>query len=1242
MARKSLIGISLIAGIASLVLLTSYEEKPTFSLPVTTTSTVAQRKEPELESIAKAITVKVHVGADRGSGIIFAKNDHTYTVVTNAHVAQRGENYRIETSDGVEHPATIIKIEGTDTGNDLAVFQFNSSKAYQVAKIGDSNNITEGEAVTAAGFPFDANNLLITIGKISLISDKSLLGGYQIGFTNETTQGMSGGVLLNSGGEVIGVLGKGKAAILDTAYVYTDGTTPTAETRSRMQQASFSIPIAKVAEVAPQLASIIPSTTDAVAQTPVNKSEYTGIVKTVDDIAENITVRIATPDNPALGSGVLVAKQGNRYYVATAKHNFDENLPGYQIVTPDGESYNLDKQTVEKSSAYDLAICSFESEKNYEVAKIGNYPVGANSAQVVFLSGFPKFGDSPQPQRMITGGVAASEVEKDFLTKDTYSLQSNGEGMLYTNISYVGMSGGAVLDLQGRLVGIHTGTDGEYFNDEDGNYQELNLGLSLGVPIQDFVGYLQTSQSALKPQGLDLATDPAPEITQSDANSIRSQLLTVTQPDKNADLVTWMNYGNQQWRYRKSDEAIAAFKKAIEIEPNFDRAYYAIGLAYGFQKDYQQAIDALKKATELNSTPYYYWRNLGLTYRDLEQYDSALAAYEQALKNSQSQEEQDFRLYVEKGDVLSELGRNEEAIASYTKALSINHNHPWAYNNRGNTYNDLQQYERAIADFNKAIEINPQNANAYNNRGNTYSILQQFESAIADLNKAIEINPQYASAYYNRGIIYNDLQKYESAIANYNKAIEINPNYANAYYNRGNTYASLQQFESAIADYSKAIEINPNLADAYINRGNTYNDLQKYESASADYNKAIEINPQLAEAYLNRGNTYSLLQQYESAIADYSKAIEINPQYAGAYNNRGATYNDLQQYQSAIADYSKAIEINPRYADAYINRGNTYTDLQQFESAIADYSKAIEINPHFASAYNNRGLTYDDLQQFESAIADYSKAIEINPRYADAYINRGNTYTDLQQFESAIADYSKAIEINPRYADAYINRGNTYTDLQQFESAIADYSKAIEINPRYADAYINRGNTYTDLQQFESAIADYSKAIEINPHFASAYNNRGLTYDDLQQFESAIADFNKAIEINPQYANAYNNRGVTYKDLEQFESAIADYSKAIEINPQLAEAYNNRGNTYRVLQQYQSAIANFNKAIEINPNYAEAYTNRGFTYGSLQQFPQVLADFNKAIEINPSWQKLIRVAVLPTCFWTIENRLKKI
>jgi S1-C subfamily serine protease len=164
------------------------------------------------ETIARQITVRVYVGDRRSSGTIIAKRGHRYTILTNAHVTNKGNTYRITTPDGKSYPASCAQplkqgLCTADKKNDLALLEFTSNYNYTVPTWGDSRSLTPGDPVYSAGFPFEQKALQIDTGKIDIQVSKPLKDGYQIGFNSITAQGMSGGSLLNARGQLIGIIG---------------------------------------------------------------------------------------------------------------------------------------------------------------------------------------------------------------------------------------------------------------------------------------------------------------------------------------------------------------------------------------------------------------------------------------------------------------------------------------------------------------------------------------------------------------------------------------------------------------------------------------------------------------------------------------------------------------------------------------------------------------------------------------------------------------------------------------------------------------------------------------------------------------------------------------------------------------------------------------------------------------------------------------------------------------------------
>jgi tetratricopeptide (TPR) repeat protein len=347
-------------------------------------------------------------------------------------------------------------------------------------------------------------------------------------------------------------------------------------------------------------------------------------------------------------------------------------------------------------------------------------------------------------------------------------------------------------------------------------------------------------------------------------------------PDKMIDPADIYLYRGNAYHFQAGangiDKAIADYDKAIKINPDFERAYYNRGTAYGNKGQFDLAIADLDKAIEINP-------------EDAEAYNNRGIAY------------------VKKG-------QHDLAIADFGKSIEIKPDYSQAYYNRAFVYHEKSQYDLAIADLDKAIEIKPDDVEAYYNRGTVYGKKGQHDLAIADFNKAIKINPGLAQAYNNRGLTYNNNGQFDLAIADYDKAIKIKPDDAEAYYNRGITYREKGQHDLAIADFNKAIEINPDLVQAYYNRAFVYHEKRQYDLAIADFDKAIEINPEDAEAYYNRGIVYSKKRRFDLAIANFGKSIEIKPDYSQAYYTRALAYLIKGERDRAIADFKSVLRIS--------------------------------------------------------------------------------------------------------------------------------------------------------------------------------------------------------------------------------------------------------------------------------------------------------------------------------------------
>ncbi|MBN1794099.1 MAG: tetratricopeptide repeat protein [Candidatus Omnitrophica bacterium] len=177
----------------------------------------------------------------------------------------------------------------------------------------------------------------------------------------------------------------------------------------------------------------------------------------------------------------------------------------------------------------------------------------------------------------------------------------------------------------------------------------------------------------------------------------------------------------------------------------------------------------------------------------------------------------------------------------------------------GQIYFDMGRRDEGVALFKKAVTLNPTDAVAYNDLGVAHYAMGRTEEAIAAYEKAITYDPKNAQAYYNFGNLYKALRDYKRAIGLYQKAIESYPLYVTAYVNCGISYASLGERDRAIECYRKAIGINPRFAPAHV-------ELAKEYYRAGNYRLAIEHADQAAALGYADPRLLSALKPYRGRL----------------------------------------------------------------------------------------------------------------------------------------------------------------------------------------------------------------------------------------------------------------------------------------------------------------------------------------------------------------------------------------
>ncbi|PIW63990.1 MAG: hypothetical protein COW12_08800 [Candidatus Omnitrophica bacterium CG12_big_fil_rev_8_21_14_0_65_45_16] len=202
------------------------------------------------------------------------------------------------------------------------------------------------------------------------------------------------------------------------------------------------------------------------------------------------------------------------------------------------------------------------------------------------------------------------------------------------------------------------------------------------------------------------------------------------------------NLGSALLLQGRADEALASFKKAIELDPQYAHPYINLGAVYTAAGKPAEAIDFYRKGLALNPKV-----------RDAN-YNWANAA--------------------------AELGHYDEAIAHYLQEFKFHPEHIKACNNLANLYSRLNQFQNAVTYYQKGIEIDPTYAKLRHNYGLLLTHLGRFDEAIEQYQAGLKANPQDADLYHGYAAVLERMGKVNEAIKAYSTAIALRPDFKQA------------------------------------------------------------------------------------------------------------------------------------------------------------------------------------------------------------------------------------------------------------------------------------------------------------------------------------------------------------------------------------------------------------------------------------------------------------------------------
>jgi tetratricopeptide (TPR) repeat protein len=442
-----------------------------------------------------------------------------------------------------------------------------------------------------------------------------------------------------------------------------------------------------------------------------------------------------------------------------------------------------------------------------------------------------------------------------------------------------------------------------------------------------------------------------------------------------SDALLWNEIGNIYLKIGSPEDAIAAYTRAIEINPDSGWPYCNLGHAYFLMGEFGQALFLFRKSIQLMDTPEnqaVVWNKIGDAYRALKDIDNAIHAYKKAddLDMGASPSEPNAGRQPGNPSNLHEMIKTEKIVPDTDSMLSAipkmatasepplesqAHTNGFQPVNMGKGYGE-NYLPPNRAETNVTVSPKPNRitdkditASTVGNNQNTSRFVREAEKFPLPRERPIIVIPnsnEMAEHLPNEGTIQHEPEQIRNSITAIRQD-EIRDEKSKGHSNISTGIDNLEEILAKVKIYENITRVNPTSDRAWDTLGKLFKSLGRYKDAISAYQKAIESAPDREVYYYYLGLLYSVEQQHDDAVQAFQIVLRKNPDYvlahsalAGVYHRMGLENKANHHIATALPKMNNESAYNR--ACFYAICGDTELSLEFLRLALINKDTTIE------------------------------------------------------------------------------------------------------------------------------------------------------------------------------------------------------------------------------------------------------------------------------------------------------------
>ena len=489
------------------------------------------------------------------------------------------------------------------------------------------------------------------------------------------------------------------------------------------------------------------------------------------------------------------------------------------------------------------------------------------------------------------------------------------------------------------------------------------------------------------------------------------------------------------------------------------------------------------------------------------------------------------------GKALEKLGKREEALTQYRRALSLSGESGVRREIVAAIVDSYRQRDRLpelIGEMEKRASASAEDLRTlgalYEETGQVEKALATYRRALAADSKDLATRLKVVHLLEVRGDLEQAIAEYDALI----KAAPRNPDFvfqlAEALISRGDRKKALARLQDLEARSQSDEETLAALVDFYER-------VDEKERALALLQRLAGSNAADPEHLIELGTRYWQEGDKKKALATWQRIKAVVPDRARALSMLGDLYLEHDMPKEALAALAEAAKLSPkqpRYRKAYAlalertsaTSGTREGKSAQFEEARKIWEELIreaqgdaallrEARQHIITLYSLEGQLGQRVPGLERRLAQNPPDLEAGRLLAEAHLR-------LRRYSEAERVLERVIAAAPGDMESLNSLERVLVLEHKLRAAINVLGKLAAGDPKRAREYFQRMASYAaELYQDDEAVRYAARAVELSPDDAEGHKKLGQMYRKRQDVAKSISEFRQAISKNERLFPVY-------------------------------------------------------------------------------------------------------------------------